>query len=331
PDAAGEGEAPGQWSSLSVDSLLIRVQLGAVLLSRRRGARPGPPSLPRLLRAPTQPCRGLIRLGVTEPLPCPTGTTWMQEILTLMYSKGDGQLAKTVPNWARAPWLEHIYFKDMMQAGREPRIITTHLPCHVLAPALKKAKVIYVARNPKDIVVSFYHFHKMAKFLPEPSSFEDFLMQFLNGTVQYGSWFDHVEGWLSQRSELDLFYITYEDLHRVSCPRGLGRDTPAQCCLLPGALEVSAIQQHSSFSAMQKNAMVNYTLVSCDILDHSKGQFMRKGRTEGSRGGGLPSSQITPRPRRRTGGCCGSSPTPPRPPRPARPRCSASPAPPARR
>lgn len=43
-------------------------------------------------------------------------------------------------------------------------------------------QVIYVARNPKDIVVSFYHFHKMAKFLPEPSSFEDFLMQFLDGT-----------------------------------------------------------------------------------------------------------------------------------------------------
>ncbi|XP_019391604.1 PREDICTED: sulfotransferase family cytosolic 2B member 1-like [Crocodylus porosus] len=206
-----------------------------------------------------------------------SGTTWMQEILTLMYSKGDGQLAKTVPNWARAPWLEHIYFKDMMQAGREPRIITTHLPCHVLAPALKKAKakVIYVARNPKDIVVSFYHFHKMAKFLPEPSSFEDFLMQFLNGTVQYGSWFDHVEGWLSQRSELDLFYITYEDLHR-----DLGHAIKELAAFLGCALrpeEVSAIQQHSSFSAMQKNAMVNYTLVSCDILDHSKGQFMRKG------------------------------------------------------
>lgn len=64
----------------------------------------------------------------------------MQEILTLMYSKGDGHLAKTVPNWARAPWLEHVYFKDMLQADREPRLLTTHLPCHVLAPALKKAK-----------------------------------------------------------------------------------------------------------------------------------------------------------------------------------------------
>ncbi|XP_006027899.1 sulfotransferase family cytosolic 2B member 1-like [Alligator sinensis] len=206
-----------------------------------------------------------------------SGTTWMQEILTLMYSKGDGHLAKTVPNWARAPWLEHVYFKDMLQADREPRLLTTHLPCHVLAPALKKAKakVIYVARNPKDIVVSFYHFHKMAKFLPKPSSFEDFLMQFLDGTVQYGSWFDHVESWLSQRRELDLFYITYEDLHR-----DLGHAIEELAAFLGCALrpeEVSAIQQHSSFPAMQENAMVNYTLVSCDILDHSKGQFMRKG------------------------------------------------------
>lgn len=91
------------------------------------------------------------------------------------------------------------------------------------------------------------------------------------------------------------------------------------CALRPE--EVSAIQQHSSFPAMQENTMVNYTLVSCDILDHSKGQFMRKGRSDGSRDGGLSSPQITPPaspallavprvcpampPRGRRGGSCG--------------------------
>ncbi|XP_074864951.1 sulfotransferase 2B1-like isoform X2 [Carettochelys insculpta] len=205
-----------------------------------------------------------------------SGTTWMQEILTLIYSKGDPEPAKTIPNWARAPWLEHTYFREVLQETGRPRLITTHLPCQVLTPALQKAKakVIYVARNPKDVAVSFYHFHKMAKFLPDPGSFEDFLMRFLQGTVQYGSWFQHVKGWLSQRTELALFYITYEDLHkdlRHSVERlaeWLG------CPLQPE--EVQATLQHCSFTSMRENAMVNYTLISPEIMDHSQSRFMRK-------------------------------------------------------
>lgn len=47
-------------------------------------------------------------------------------------------------------------------------------------------QVVYVARNPKDVLVSFYHFHKLANFLPDPSSFDDFMDEFLEGTG--GSW-----------------------------------------------------------------------------------------------------------------------------------------------
>uniref|UniRef100_K7GIY3 Sulfotransferase n=1 Tax=Pelodiscus sinensis TaxID=13735 RepID=K7GIY3_PELSI len=192
------------------------------------------------------------------------GTTWMQEILTLILSKGDPESATTIPNWARAPWLEQRY-------------CSTHLPCQVLAPALRQAKtkVIYVARNPKDVVVSFYHFHKMAKFLPDPGSFEDFLLHFLDGTVQYGSWFQHIKGWLGQQLDLDLFYITYEELHK-----DLSRSVERIADWLGFPLqpeEIRVIEQHCSFSSMRENAMVNYTLIPCEIMDHSQGRFMRKG------------------------------------------------------
>uniref|UniRef100_A0A8C0INB0 Sulfotransferase n=1 Tax=Chelonoidis abingdonii TaxID=106734 RepID=A0A8C0INB0_CHEAB len=184
-----------------------------------------------------------------------SGTTWMQEILTLIYSKGDLEPAKTIPNWARAPWLEHTYFKDMLQETSGPRLITTHLPCQVLAPALRKskAKVIYMARNPKDVAVSFYHFHKMARFLVTSESQPSLL-----SAVQYGSWFDHVKGWLSQRVT-----ATGRLADWLGCP------------LQPE--ESRAIQQHCSFSSMRENTMVNYTLIPCEIMDHSRGRFMRKG------------------------------------------------------
>lgn len=160
----------------------------------------------------------------------------MQEVLTLLFSRGDALPAKTIPNWERAPWLEQIYCRGVLREGAAPRLLTTHLPARVLAPALQRSKakvtegwwhgggprrgipcprgflqagwwrggslsgtprawgdavpppqVIYVARNPKDVAVSFYHFHRLAKFLPDPDSFDAFLTQFLEGTGE-GWW-----------------------------------------------------------------------------------------------------------------------------------------------
>ncbi|KAM4722432.1 sulfotransferase 2B1-like [Rhinophrynus dorsalis] len=206
-----------------------------------------------------------------------SGTTWMQEIITLIYSRGDSEVATTIPNWERAPWLEHIYFKDLIKEGEGPRIITTHLPSELLAPALQdsKAKVIYVARNPKDVAVSFYHFHKMAKFLPDPGSFAEFLEQFLEGKVSYGSWFQHVKGWHRQRKALDLFYITYEDMHK-----DLRHSIKKLCKFLSCPMytkEVDKVEQHCTFSVMSQNVMVNYMLIPCEIMDHKQCKFMRKG------------------------------------------------------
>uniref|UniRef100_A0ABM5ETR6 Sulfotransferase n=1 Tax=Pogona vitticeps TaxID=103695 RepID=A0ABM5ETR6_9SAUR len=206
-----------------------------------------------------------------------SGTTWMQEILTLIYSSGDPEPVKTVPNWARVPWLEHIYFEKVFQKKEGPRLITTHLPQQVLGTALRKAKpkVIYVARNPKDVAVSYYHFCRMAKFFPDPGSFDEFLHQFLDGTVHYGSWFEHVKGWLGCKDELRIFYITYEELHQ-DLEASVERLATFLGCPFHGDL-ADSIREHCSFASMSENTMVNGSLISQEIMDRSKSQFMRKG------------------------------------------------------
>lgn len=66
--------------------------------------------------------------------------------------------------------------------------ITTIIPQHTLIlnklyekPIYSPSQVIYVARNPKDVVVSSFFFHQMASCLGDPGLFEEFLDKFLAG------------------------------------------------------------------------------------------------------------------------------------------------------
>lgn len=42
-------------------------------------------------------------------------------------------------------------------------------------------QVIYVGRNPRDVVVSFYHYSKIAGQLKDPGTPDQFLQNFLKG------------------------------------------------------------------------------------------------------------------------------------------------------
>lgn len=73
-------------------------------------------------------------------------------------------------------------------------MIKTHQPFEILpqqASVEKKGKIVYVARNPKDLCVSFYHFHHMVPSLPRTGPWEEFLSKFMEGNVPWGDWFTH--------------------------------------------------------------------------------------------------------------------------------------------
>ncbi|XP_026227831.1 sulfotransferase family 2, cytosolic sulfotransferase 3 isoform X1 [Anabas testudineus] len=206
-----------------------------------------------------------------------SGTVWMQEILPLVLTGGDLTPIQTIPNWDRAPWLEEKRLALVVDQLTSPRPLVTHLPYHLMPQSFhnSKAKVIYVMRNPKDVMVSSYYFHQMAGFLEDPGTFDEFMDKFLEGRVLFGKWTDHMKSWRCSELGDRIMYITYEELvqdlpaalRRIS--DFLGRNLSEET--------IQKIAKHCSFNTMKANQMSNFSLVPKIYMDSDKSPFLRKG------------------------------------------------------
>lgn len=210
------------------------------------------------------------------------GTTWTQEIVDLIQNEGDVDKSQRAPIHVRIPFIEWIIpsIGSGLERANEmpsPRTLKTHLPIHLLPPSFieKNCKIIYVARNPKDNMVSYYHFQRMNKSLPAPGTWEEYFENFLAGKVCWGSWYDHVKGWWKAKDQHRILYLFYEDLkkntkHEIQkVAEFIGKNLDDEI--------LDKIVHHTSFDVMKENPMSNYSSVPAKIMNHSVSPFMRKG------------------------------------------------------
>uniref|UniRef100_A0A668T4B3 Sulfotransferase n=1 Tax=Oreochromis aureus TaxID=47969 RepID=A0A668T4B3_OREAU len=206
-----------------------------------------------------------------------SGTIWMQEILPLVLNGGDLTPIHTIPNWERVPWLEEKQLARVVDKLASPRALVSHLPYSLMPPSFctSKAKVIYVMRNPKDIMVSSYYFHQMAGCLEDPGTFEEFMDKFLEGKVMFGKWTDHVKSWRNSELGDRIMYITYEEMVE-DLPASLRHISDFLGCNLTEEV-IQKIAEHCSFKSMQNNNMSNFSLMPKVCMDSDKSPFLRKG------------------------------------------------------
>ncbi|XP_070543220.1 sulfotransferase 1B1-like [Ptychodera flava] len=223
------------------------------------------------------------------------GTTWLQELVSLISMDGDIDEVVDIPVDARAPHLEITVPFDRqgtitappsylsIATMDSPRLIKTHLPMDLLPRQIKekRTKVIYVARNPKDLAVSFFHFYKVNPFLATYKAWGDFLTDFMKGDVIYGKWCDHVISWWKERHSDNVLFLKYEDMKK-----DLKSATEEISLFMGKELDqstISRIAEHCSFDSMKKNPMTlkTYLCAAMDIDADKESPFVRKGKVGG--------------------------------------------------
>ncbi|KAL3967704.1 sodium/potassium-transporting ATPase subunit alpha [Sarotherodon galilaeus] len=211
------------------------------------------------------------------------GTTWTQEIVDLLLHNGDAEACKRAPTPVRSPFLE-IFSPppipsglDLLEKMDPPRVIKTHLPFQLVPTGFweNKCKAIYVARNAKDNLVSYYYFDLMNQTQPEPGPFDGYIHKFMQGELSWGSWYDHVKGYWLEREKKNILYLFYEDMKEN--PRREVERIMRYLDLSVSDEVISQIVELTSFKNMKENPMANYSCVPSPVFDQSISPFMRKG------------------------------------------------------
>jgi aryl sulfotransferase len=159
-----------------------------------------------------------------------TGTTWLQQIIgQLLFEAAEG-----IPVFDYSPWIEQRSLPlqstlEMLASQRHRRFVKTHLPPEALVYS-SAARYLYIARDGRDVVWSWYNHHKnltslaYAALNEAPGRVGPPLEPPTNDVRQYfHDWLDndgfplwpfwsHVQSWWNLRDRTNVMLLHFEDL-----------------------------------------------------------------------------------------------------------------------
>ena len=134
-----------------------------------------------------------------------SGTTWVQTFLYQLTTDGNMDFDHI---FDVSPWLYYSALRRVEPSyPPEPRILKTHDDYNFYSDK-PKGRFIYVIRDGKDIIVSFYH-HRI-NVRGYEGTFEEHFNEFINNNNY--NWFEHVKGWVENKNHFPILYVKYESL-----------------------------------------------------------------------------------------------------------------------
>ncbi|KAK8405093.1 hypothetical protein O3P69_001583 [Scylla paramamosain] len=142
---------------------------------------------------------------------------------------------------------------DILEALGGPRVIKNHFPFPLLPrDILDTIKVVYVARNPKDMTTSFWNFYSSTNVHEFRGDIDSFARLIMNDGMIYCPYWPHVMAAWEKRHHPNLHFVFYEDLisdimHELrKINEFLGAGLSEE--------KLEAIKRHISFSSMKSRA-----------------------------------------------------------------------------
>ncbi|XP_053986845.1 sulfotransferase 1E1-like [Hylaeus volcanicus] len=239
-----------------------------------------------------------------------SGTTWTQELVWLLSNNLDFERAKKELLTDRFPFLEFSIFHhpevtrefvemnegdkckqelckclslpgyEMLEKLPSPRFIKTHFPFSLLPGILDTGcKIVYVARNPKDVSISWYHLNRGIKTQGYKGDFAQFWDFFQNNLTSWSPYWEHLKEAWAVRDHPNLLFMFYEEMQHdftkaaKKVAKFLGKTYTDK--------QIEELTEYLNFKNFKNNPMVNsIVLKDCGIITED-GIFVRKGQSGG--------------------------------------------------
>jgi len=188
-----------------------------------------------------------------------TGTNWLLQIA----------LQTADPREAERDGLADD--STVRRAPTRLRIIETHLE-HSLVPHTPEARYLVMVRDPKDVILSEYHFMRSLLLGPLMPSIRHWVELNLTGNLLSVPWARHLAGYWRVRNQPNVLFLTYEDLR--SAPADVVQQIAHFMRVTLDTLQLEAVMQAASFRPGEADQRLSPELGQL-IDEHSRSELRR--------------------------------------------------------